>query len=103
MSRMVRQLGFINIPSEAVFWFVGLVIVLSLVIAWVVDDIMHEFAFGVIGNTLLLVAGSIGGLALWNQYGMPVKQTDPMVIGAVCIGSAFGLVLALAITRRVVT
>jgi uncharacterized membrane protein YeaQ/YmgE (transglycosylase-associated protein family) len=100
---MVRQLGFVNIPTEAVYWFVGLVGVVSLVIAWVVDDIMHEFAFGVVGNTVLLTVGAIGGLALWNEYGLPVKQTDPMVIAAVCIGSAFGLILSLALTRRAVT
>ncbi|WP_406855531.1 hypothetical protein ABEG18_23845 [Alsobacter sp. KACC 23698] len=100
---MVRLLGFANIPTEAVNWFVGAVIVVSLIIAWVVDDIMHEFAFGVVGNAVLLAAGAIGGLALWNQYGQPVKNTDPMVIAAVCIGSAFGLILSLAVARRIVT
>ena len=94
---MVRRLGFVNIPTEAVYWFVGLVIVVSLIISWVRRR--HHARV-----RLRRWSATPSCSCRRHRRPRPVEpvrpaheQTDPIVIAAVCVGSAFGLILSLAL------
>ena len=98
---MLRMLGFSFVSSEAVTWAVMAILFVSVLAAWVVDSIMHDSAFGIIGNTLLIFIGSIGALVGWNLYVLPILNTEVAITLLVCVGGGFGTVLVLAILRRV--
>ncbi|PSC04742.1 hypothetical protein SLNSH_11620 [Alsobacter soli] len=97
---MLRTLGFVNVPAEVAAWFVFFVALGSLLAAWVVDNIMDDLGFGVIGNAVLLFLGALGGLWAWNLYEGTVRATDPVTLTLICVGSGFFAVFAMAILRR---
>jgi len=98
---MLRMLGFTFVSSEAVTWAVMAILFVSVLAAWVVDSIMHDSAFGIIGNTLLIFAGSLAALVGWNLYVKPIVSTDVAMTILVCVGGGFGTVLFMAILRRI--
>lgn len=97
---MLRSLGFGFVSSEAITWAVMAIAFVSLLAAWIVDSIMHDSAFGIIGNALLIFFGSIGALVGWNLYVSPIVNTEVAITLLVCVGGGFGTVLVLAILRR---
>jgi len=98
---MLRSLGFGFVSSEAITWAVMAIAFMSVLAAWIVDSIMRDSAFGVIGNTLLIFVGSVAALVGWNLYVMPILGTEVAMTLLVCVGGGFGTVLVLAILRRV--
>ena len=69
---MVRALlAFVNILKRPLYWFVGLVVVGSLIDSYGWSTASCATASGVIGNTVLLIVGAIGGLTLWTAMACP--------------------------------
>lgn len=98
---MLRMLGFTFVSSEAVTWALVVIAFVSLLAAWVVDSIMHDSAFGIVGNSLMIFVGSIAAIVGWNLYVMPIVSTEVALTILVCVGGGFGTVLVFATLRRI--
>lgn len=73
-----------------------------LILAWFADVLLERISFGVILNTLILIAGAVLGLFLLVQIDMAPTQKHYMHAVFACGVSAVLLLVALASMRRAV-
>jgi uncharacterized membrane protein YeaQ/YmgE (transglycosylase-associated protein family) len=68
---------------------------LGFLCGYIADRIMGHAGFGIIGNWLLLVAGSFAGLAIFNLAGMRFEWYPHMALGA-AVTAATVVLIAIA-------
>lgn len=100
MTGILKTMGMNNM-SDVDFWLIWVMMaVIAIMTAWIADNIMERFAFGIIGNTILLLTGMALGLYLLGSYGYTPSRINIMLaIPAACAG-AVGLLLGACVTKR---
>lgn len=71
-----------------------------LIMAWLADVLMERISFGVIWNTIILVAGAVAGLFLLVQTGFAPTQKAYMHAVFACLSTAMAFLVLVASFRR---
>jgi uncharacterized membrane protein YeaQ/YmgE (transglycosylase-associated protein family) len=100
MAGILKTMG-MNSMAGFDFWLVWVMMgVIAMMTAWIADNVMEKFAFGIIGNTLLLLAGMTLGLYAMGSYGIvPSRLTIMTAVPAAAAGAVAVLLLACSIKR----
>lgn len=73
-------------------------------LGWLADGVVHQFGFGILGNTLMAMAGAVGSVVLLDkmlsEHWIPMSvEIDPATlwIGAAIAGGTFLLLVGLIV------
>ena len=94
-SLSLSQLNDNELAFLAVFVFI-----ICLIIGMLMDIILRQSAFGIIGNAVILFICYISGLLIYHSYVQNLRQTGFIFSTASAVSFAFFMLLRLALLKN---
>jgi len=100
MRGFLLMLGVPDMSTFNLYVVVALAVACAFALAWIADALLGDGAYGVILNTVILLAGAIIGTLLWRRFGISIKANPQVISATVATGSALLLLMTGTLLRR---
>lgn len=99
---MIGMLGLSGFNQSDLMVIIAMITLACVVAGWISDAIMGDAGYGVVGNGILTVLGTVTGLAAWQHFvGSVTSATLPYVTTAAGF-SVVAFLLLFALFKRAV-
>lgn len=89
---------FAGLTSDEIWIFIALSSAASFFVGNAMNTLLGEHGFGVLGNTLVLLAGFAGGLQVVDY--LPIGRIPQILVIPSAAAGAFALLFCLAVVKR---
>jgi hypothetical protein len=97
---MLALIGFQDLATRDIMVISFLMLVASIVLAWIIDLVAGRMSYGVLSNCILALSSIYGGLALHQRFLGATLLADPMRLVGVVLATVLGTFFLLALIRR---
>jgi hypothetical protein len=97
---MYALIGFSDISNRDLMVIAFLMLLASIVLAWVIDLVASRMSYGFFGNCVIVFGAIYGGLALYQRYFGATIQAESVTLIAVVLGTVLGTFFFLALIGR---
>jgi uncharacterized membrane protein YeaQ/YmgE (transglycosylase-associated protein family) len=100
--QLQHALGWRYLSTGDIVFILAMAGAIFLILAWLTDILMERLSFGIIVNTLVMMAGAFLGLAVMVWLGFPPTRRDFLPAVFVCGTSGVLMLMLLAAFKRAV-
>jgi uncharacterized membrane protein YeiH len=97
---MYALIGFTDLANRDLMVISFLMLLASIVLAWIIDLVAERVSYGVFGNFFVALLSIYGGLALHQRYLGQTLQADPVRLIGIILATVVVAFFLLALIRR---
>ncbi len=102
MRELLLMLGLHSLSLDQLFLLASTFVICAGLLGWMSDLVLGENGFGVIGNAVVIVASSLGGVLVWRRYGVPLDIGPGQTMALVAALSSLTALIGCGLLRRAI-
>ena len=98
---MLKLIGLAHLSNKDLFLVLVVAICCCFVVGWIMDMVMEQIGFGIVGNSVVAMFAVLVGLYGYNNHYGSLTSPDLKIVMAFLVASVMVHLVALSVVRRV--